>query len=111
MYGIRSGPPTSYERDSVPRRSAPASASTTSTTAIGCTRLSIHAGMACTGIRSLIWRTISKLVDPEPVTIAARRVMSRMPELAPVRMRSTSSREVMCSDSSSSGTSGTSPLR
>ena len=35
--------------------------------------------MACTGIRSLICRTISKLVDPDPVTIAARRVVVRMP--------------------------------
>ena len=66
MYGIRSGPPTSYERDSDFERRAPTNASTTSTTAIGCTRLSIHAGTACTGIRSLICRTISKLVDPEP---------------------------------------------
>ncbi len=78
---------------------------------MGWTRLSIQAGMACTGIRSLICLTISKLVDPDPVTIAARRVVVRMPELAPVRMRSTSRREEMCSDSSSSGTSGTRPLR
>ncbi len=88
---------------------APARPSTTSVTAIGWTRLSIHLGIACTGIRSLICRTISKLVDPDPVTMAPRSVMVGMPE--PVRMLSTSRREVMCLESSPCGTSGTRPLR
>ncbi len=52
---------------------------------------------------------ISKEVDPAPMTTPARsdRVLAPLSS----RIRSTSSREAMCGDSSSSGTSGTSPDR
>ncbi len=45
---------------------------TTSTTAMGCTCLRIHVGMGVSGRRSVIRRTNSNEVDPEPRMIAAR---------------------------------------
>lgn len=92
QVGVRQallGPPTSsWLGPSIV--AAPISAATTSTTAIGCTREFIQSGTVCTGIRSLTCRMISNEVDPEPITTAARRVITVAGES--VRIRSTSSR-------------------
>ena len=89
--------------------SASASTRSTSATPIGCTRERIHSGTGCTSRVEAVCRMISKDVDPAPITTPAR--SDSVAAVLSSRIRSTSSREAMCGDSSSSGTSGTSPDR
>ena len=89
--------------------SAPTSASSTSTTAIGCTRACNQVGTAATGRRSLICRMISKDVDPLPSTTAARKVTTSAG--VAVRIRSTCQRDCRCGESCSGGPGGTMPER
>ena len=78
-------------------------------TAIGWTCDRIQGGSACTGNRSETRRSTSNEVEPLPMTIAARAVSVGTPE--PASIRSTSSRDAMCSDSAASGPGGTRPER
>ena len=102
-------PPTSKWREGPSYSSAPTSASSTSTVAIGWTMESIQVGMVCTGMRSLTCRMISNEVDPLPSSTAARSTTTVAG--VSLRIRSTSRRDVMCSERSSSATSGTTPDR
>ena len=70
---------------------------------------SIHDGTVCTGIRSLTCRMISNEVDPLPRSTAARSTTTVAG--TSLRIRSTSRRDLMCSENSESATSGTSPDR
>ena len=96
-YRSRSGPPTSNVRLSAGRPGSRRAPRATSTTAIGWTSESIQVGRVCTGSRSESWRTISKEVEPLPMTTAARAVSTG--RLTSPRSRSTSSRDARCSES------------
>ncbi len=63
-------------------------------TPIGWQRVSTHPGVIMTGSRSVKYRIISKLTDPEPTMTVARNSITGTPRAA--KMRPTSWREVRC---------------
>ena len=84
----------------------------TSLTAIGWTLCASRSGIGCTTSNEASSRITSKEVDPAPITTPARSASTvRSADVASARVSSTSRREAMWSESSSVGTSGTSPER
>ena len=99
-----------------PVRWSSANASTmarsTSETAIGWTLCSSQFGTGCTSSRVDSCRITSNDVDPAPITTPARRdTTDVVADSASSSTSSTSSRDEMCFDRSSTGLSGTSPER
>ena len=74
---------------------------------MGCTRLCTQRGVTIAGSRSLRYRSISKLADPEPMMTAAWRTVVGPPE--PSSTRPTSARDARCGESR--WPSGTMPPR
>ena len=92
-----------------PGSSASTRARTASVAAIGCTRERSHSGIGWRTSRVPIWRITSNDVEPAPMTTPARSATDDAEEDS--SSSSTSRRDVMCSESSSRGTSGTRPER
>ena len=86
---------------------APATAAVRSTIATGSTFEFIQSGTTVTGSRPASWPSTSKLVDPDPSTIPARRVITGRFDRD--SSCSTSHQESRCSDNSSGSQSGTKP--